>query len=130
MYIFRGKIKFLHWFIVTLLASFSTSASVMIEEWLEPVIELQNLEGEWALKSAKKLPQPPLIVKDEKGNLLLVNIRRVGMVWVPRTSVRLNEEALQLACQETSTVKAKDYQNFGMRGEEDNQFTCIAVTTE
>ncbi|NOH97520.1 hypothetical protein [Vibrio sp. 99-70-13A1] len=126
----RRTIKFLPCFILTLLASFSANSSVMIEEWLEPVIEFKNLEGEWSLKSAKKLPQPPLIVKDEKGNLLLVNIRRVGMVWVPRTSVRLNEEALQLACQETSTVKAKDYKNFGMRGEDDNQFTCLAVTKQ
>ncbi|MFB9153663.1 hypothetical protein ACFFUS_09980 [Vibrio gallaecicus] len=130
MKILLQKPLFFCWLVLLTITSFFASSSVMIEEWLEPVIEYKNLEGEWSLKSAKKLPKPPLIVKDEKGNMVLVNIRRVGMVWVPRTSVRLNEEALHLACQETSTVKAKDYQNFGMRGEEDNQFTCLAITTE
>ena len=130
MNILLRKTMFLFWLVLLTMTSFSASSSVMIEEWLEPVIEFKSLEGEWYLKSAKKLPKPPLIVKDEKGHMVLVNIRRVGMVWVPRTSVRLNEEALQLACQETSTVKAKDYQNFGMRGEEDDQFTCLAVTKE
>ncbi|MFA0567899.1 hypothetical protein [Vibrio gallaecicus] len=130
MKILLQKPLFFCWLVLLTITSFSASSSVMIEEWLEPVIEYKNLEGEWSLKAAKKLPKPPLIVKDEKGNMVLVNIRRIGMVWVPRTSVRLNEEVLQLACQETSTVKAKDYQNFGMRGEEDNQFTCLAVTTE
>jgi hypothetical protein len=104
--------------------------AALVEQWLEPVTEMRTMDGEWQLKPTDKLPKPPIQVQGEEGSLVLIKLRRTGLVWIPRTSVRLSEELLQLTCQNTSTVKAKDYQNYGMRGDDEPHFKCLAEDKE
>ncbi|RTZ17284.1 hypothetical protein EJ063_00440 [Vibrio aquaticus] len=104
--------------------SFSVKALV-IEEWLEPVVEYQTFTGDWVIQATDNIPSPPIKVQDQDKNRVLVKLRRIGLVWIPRTSVRLSEETLDLTCQKSSAVRAGDYQNFGMRGDSDLEIKCL-----
>ncbi|WP_413700592.1 hypothetical protein ACLKMH_01495 [Psychromonas sp. KJ10-10] len=107
--------------------SLQTHASILIEEWIEPAVDLQFANGTWKVFLAKDLPAPPIIINRVEGNNLLVRLRRIGLVWVGRSSVRLSEENLLLNCQKTDSTKATDYKSFGMRGELDNSSQPIAL---
>ncbi|WP_375753706.1 hypothetical protein [Vibrio sp. HN007] len=101
-------------------------ATNIVEEWLLPAVDLEYADGSWKVIAVKKLPRPPFTVLEERGDKLRVNIRRVGLVWVGRSSVRLSNESIVLSCQDTQVSRARDFQNFGMRGNaEETSISCL-----
>lgn len=110
-----------------LIISLQAHASILIEEWIEPAVDLEFANGTWKVFLANDLPAPPIMVNRVEGNKLLVQLRRIGLVWVGRSSVRLSEESLLLNCQKTDSTKATDYKSFGMRGELDKTSEPVAL---
>ena len=123
----RSKVNALS---VVLLIVFSVlsaraTAEQYVEQWLQPVVPIKSPNGDWIMKSVDELPNPPISVLQQQGELIQIKLRRVGPVWVPKTALRLFDESLLLTCQTTATARAVDYKNYGMRGDEGSSFTCI-----
>ncbi|MFC1236290.1 hypothetical protein [Vibrio sp. F74] len=111
---------------ITLFMTTSVSATLLVEQWIEPAIDVEFSDGSWKIMSIEKLPSPPFIVQKEETSRVLINIRRVGLVWVRRSSVRFNEESLILNCQQSKSARSSNHQNFGMRGDSESvSLTCI-----
>lgn len=114
--------------LISILCTLSPSsvASLTVEEWLDPIVDIEFMDGRWQLVESLRLPKPPIVVLQQQNVKVLVKLRRIGLVWLPRASIRLSEEKLKLSCQKTQTSRAGDYQNFGMRGEGDFTLKCIS----
>lgn len=121
-----GVVRQIVFTLLALFVTISVHASAVVEEWIEPAIDVEFIDGSWKIIEADKLPSPPFIVQKQELSRVLINVRRVGLVWVNRTSVRLNEETLVLHCQNTNSARSSNYQNFGMRGDSEAlNTTCI-----
>ncbi|USD67203.1 hypothetical protein [Vibrio sp. SCSIO 43136] len=101
-------------------------APLVVEAWLEPAVDVEMHDGSWNIYAASDLPKPPLTVLDRQGSKVLLNIKGLGVVWVQLSSVRLSEESLRLLCQDNQTARSSDYQNFGMRGDDEVVFSCVS----
>ena len=117
----RFRLIFLLLFVAPL-----TAQAITVEEWLESWVEIQPNNGEWQLVETSTLPQPPLHILTQQKDKILLQIDR-QLTWIPRISVRLSEERpIIMNCQVSTQDHAEDYQNFGIRGKENNTigFEC------
>ena len=90
--------------------------AAVVEAWLDAWLELESRDGTRQLVAATTLPEPPLRILQQRDEKLLLRIER-ELVWVPRVSVRLDEEhPIIISCQSSIQSRAEDYKNFGMRG--------------
>lgn len=122
----EGSVKRVILLSITLCLTNFASANLLVEQWIEPVIDVEFADGSWKIISTEKLPTPPFIVQKEETSRVLINIRRIGLVWIRRSSVRFSEESLILNCQQSKSARSSNHQNFGMRGDSENvSLTCI-----